>query len=247
MARIAPTDIGRAFEIHSLRFLNHQLHMSLRRVGGAGDGGIDLRGWWHIPSDAQPLRPKTISIMTGHPIYAKSWEQPKIPEHREDEALAQDFTDGFEFGSPDRQDWRRLRVLAQCKAERRPLAAKTVRELEGVMGHFNGEYLSILSKAGRSKGGRSPGNKKMGLTVFRATSNTWSSPLQLLRRTHHPSSTRSSRHPPLPIRFLPRRHDPRLAIPFATHVDPLTRWSTGSRDAGWDEGSNGDWGRHENQ
>lgn len=40
---------GTAFEQRSLRVLQSQLSMSLRRVGGASDGGVDLLGWWYLP------------------------------------------------------------------------------------------------------------------------------------------------------------------------------------------------------
>ena len=98
--RRSTVDIGRAFELHCLKFLQAQLHMSLTQVGGAGDGGVDLRGWWSIPK------------------FGSSSTAPS-------------------------SDWRRLRVLGQCKAERKALGPRTVRELEGVMAHQRG--LSFLS------------------------------------------------------------------------------------------------------
>lgn len=43
--------LGVAFEIASLDFLRKApLSLQLAHVGGAGDGGIDLRGWWVPPS-----------------------------------------------------------------------------------------------------------------------------------------------------------------------------------------------------
>jgi hypothetical protein len=69
--------------------------MSLTQVGGAGDGGVDLRGWWSVP--------KLGSSSTS--------------------------TSG---------EGRRLRVLGQCKAERKALGPRIVRELEGVMAHQRG-------------------------------------------------------------------------------------------------------------
>jgi len=47
--RRTTVDIGRAFELHCLRFLQEQMYMELTQVGGAGDGGVDLRGWWSVP------------------------------------------------------------------------------------------------------------------------------------------------------------------------------------------------------
>ncbi|KAI0746914.1 hypothetical protein C8Q80DRAFT_1321975 [Daedaleopsis nitida] len=41
---------GVTFENRTLRVLRNHLSMSLRRVGGKGDGGIDLQGWWWVPT-----------------------------------------------------------------------------------------------------------------------------------------------------------------------------------------------------
>jgi hypothetical protein len=86
--------------------------MSLTQVGGAGDGGVDLRGWWTIPasSSSSPSSPRSGSAIgtTGTGV-------------------------------------RRLRVLGQCKAERKALGPRTVRELEGVMAHQRGMSPSPLS------------------------------------------------------------------------------------------------------
>ncbi len=70
------THLGTAFEQRSLLILSRQFFMSLTRIGGKGDGGVDLRGWW------------------------------TLPHHR-------------------------LRVLAQCKAEKAKVGPRVVRELEG--------------------------------------------------------------------------------------------------------------------
>ena len=71
------TAIGRAFENHSLKFLNHHLHMALRRVGGPGDGGVDLRGWWYVPSHAKrtaPLTPPEKARLLSRPSLT-FWDQ----------------------------------------------------------------------------------------------------------------------------------------------------------------------------
>ena len=41
---------GVTFEQRSVGILRDHLSMSLRRVGGKGDRGIDLQGWWWLPS-----------------------------------------------------------------------------------------------------------------------------------------------------------------------------------------------------
>lgn len=48
------TALGTAYEHHCLRFLSSPpLSLSgLLRVGGAGDKGVDLRGWWDLPASA---------------------------------------------------------------------------------------------------------------------------------------------------------------------------------------------------
>ncbi|WVQ75140.1 hypothetical protein IAR50_004749 [Cryptococcus sp. DSM 104548] len=83
--------IGTAFEKHALAFLTSSMSMSLRRVGGAGDGGVDLKGWWWVPGETSS---HTESV---------------------------------------REEFRRLRVVAQCKAEKKSVGPRAVRELEGVM------------------------------------------------------------------------------------------------------------------
>ncbi|KIY48440.1 hypothetical protein FISHEDRAFT_43365 [Fistulina hepatica ATCC 64428] len=40
---------GIAFEERALLTLHNDLSMSLRRVGGKSDGGVDLTGWWWLP------------------------------------------------------------------------------------------------------------------------------------------------------------------------------------------------------
>ncbi|KAG0696414.1 hypothetical protein DFH29DRAFT_879369 [Suillus ampliporus] len=45
---------GTAFEQRSLQVLQQYFSMSLKRVGGKSDGGVDLLGWWWLPlSDSQ--------------------------------------------------------------------------------------------------------------------------------------------------------------------------------------------------
>ncbi|KAG6907739.1 hypothetical protein DXG01_007539 [Tephrocybe rancida] len=89
---------GTAFENRAQSILQNNLSMSLRRVGGKSDGGIDLLGWWWLP----PL-------------------------------------DAIDINTPRR----RLRVLAQCKAEKKKIGPKFVRELEGVLHR----YLTVSSSS----------------------------------------------------------------------------------------------------
>ncbi|GLB39251.1 putative protein of unknown function (DUF2034) [Lyophyllum shimeji] len=90
-AKLSTTHRGTAFEERSRNILQNHLSMTLRRVGGKSDGGIDLLGWWWLP-------PLGVS-------------DPSAPR-------------------------RRLRVLAQCKAEKQKASPKYVREMEGVLHRY---------------------------------------------------------------------------------------------------------------
>lgn len=46
---------GTAFEYRSLALLTKHMSMSLTRVGGSNDGGVDLIGWWWVPSSTKNL------------------------------------------------------------------------------------------------------------------------------------------------------------------------------------------------
>lgn len=85
---------GAMFEKRAMRLLQGNLSMSLNRVGGKSDGGIDLQGWWWPPF--------TPSAFTD-------------PTHR-----------------------LRVRVFAQCKAEKKKIGPKYIREMEGALHpHFD--------------------------------------------------------------------------------------------------------------
>ncbi|KAG6379858.1 hypothetical protein JVT61DRAFT_10418 [Boletus reticuloceps] len=97
-SKLSAVHRGTAFEQRSLQLLQTHFSMSLRRVGGKSDGGIDLIGWWWLPfaTDSDPIhRPGALPDSNG---------------------LLR----------------RRIRVLAQCKAEKKKFTPKYVREMEGV-------------------------------------------------------------------------------------------------------------------
>lgn len=60
-ARLSTVHRGVAFEQRSLDILQSHLSMSLRKVGGKSDGGIDLQGWWWLP----PRSNGSAAVLTG--------------------------------------------------------------------------------------------------------------------------------------------------------------------------------------
>lgn len=104
---------GRAFEERCLRLLQDNLSMSLTRVGGRSDHGVDLLGWWWLPPLAKDLE-KTESSSTSHERWGK------LPR-------------------------RRLRVLGQCKAEKKKMGPNYVREMEGVLyRHLSAPFITPI-------------------------------------------------------------------------------------------------------
>ncbi|CDO75003.1 hypothetical protein BN946_scf184965.g5 [Trametes cinnabarina] len=89
---------GSNFEERSLGVLREHLSMSLRRVGGKGDGGIDLQGWWWLPVECLSLALSSSSILDSCGAMR-----------------------------------RRIRVIAQCKAEEKKIGPRYIRELEGTV------------------------------------------------------------------------------------------------------------------
>jgi hypothetical protein len=101
---------GNAFEERGLKILQDHLSMSLRRVGGKSDGGVDLQGWWWLPP--------TFNSAASAPLQG----------HLGDEL----------------QERRRLRVFAQCKAEKKKFSPNYVREMEGVLHRYISHRKSSL-------------------------------------------------------------------------------------------------------
>jgi len=118
--RPSPLKIGTDFENRALRFLKDTFSMSLGRIGGPSDGGIDLQGWWWLP----PLQ--------GLPV-SEDHSAASMPIKVTD--LGRSIADAGR---------RRVRVLAQCKAESKPLGPHYIREMEGVL------YGYIVSLSQRS-------------------------------------------------------------------------------------------------
>ncbi|BEI84955.1 hypothetical protein CcaverHIS002_0503560 [Cutaneotrichosporon cavernicola] len=160
MPRPSTRAIGLAFENHTQRFLNGDLRMALAHVGGRGDGGVDLRGFWWVPR--RPRR--RVSKAEGSGAAGKSeGEGSGAAGKSEGEGSgAAGKSEGEGSGAAGKSDgekeggrvWkpppppglkrdgtpgariRPFRVVVQCKAERRALGPRIVREFEGTLGHL---------------------------------------------------------------------------------------------------------------
>ncbi|WWC73758.1 uncharacterized protein I206_107730 [Kwoniella pini CBS 10737] len=110
LKRRTTLEIGTSFEKHALRYLNDKLYMNLRRVGGAGDGGIDLRGWWWLPKSKNEIP------ITYNSIF-----------------------------EPNGNGIKRIRIIVQCKAEKKKIGPRSIRELEGVLNNLKNRNNQFLS------------------------------------------------------------------------------------------------------
>ncbi|KAF9071901.1 hypothetical protein BDP27DRAFT_1321575 [Rhodocollybia butyracea] len=106
---------GTSFENRCLLLLEKELGMSLQRVGGKEDGGVDLSGWWWLPDVDIPDSPQNTNEGVDRPF-------------------------------------KRIRILGQCKAERKKIGPKYVRELEGVVGR----YMALESDAAAKGTSKTP-------------------------------------------------------------------------------------------
>jgi hypothetical protein len=65
---------GTAFEYRALALLTKHMSMSLTRVGGSYDGGVDLIGWWWVPSENHTNRACRV-LLLGAPLSSKPLPQ----------------------------------------------------------------------------------------------------------------------------------------------------------------------------
>lgn len=136
--RPSTTALGTAYELATSRTLA-RLPFSIARlvnVGGAGDGGVDLRGRWTWSVDPTAPPPRGL-------LHLPNGAAPSATES----ARGQE--------GQGRTTWD---VLVQCKAEKSPVGPSPVRELEGsVLAELartrrRSPTLSIVSNSGQSDG-----------------------------------------------------------------------------------------------
>lgn len=127
---------GTAFEERSKSLLK-TLSISLRRVGGRGDNGIDLLGWWWLPQQA-PMHTPITTVSGGKTSSRHRHNSDALTGMQSDKSLTD--TNGIRRS--------RIRVLVQCKAEKRKLAPRYIRELGGVV---HRHIMSSRSPAERAK------------------------------------------------------------------------------------------------
>ena len=149
---------GTAFENRALALLTKHMSMSLTRVGGSHDGGIDLLGWWWVPrekfcayhamfSGASPPPTQSFYIYMLRCIASRRARSgqtlctkkkillalfPPLPDPLDATTSASEAPRTTNSNS-NAANRRRLRVLAQCKAEKRKMGPAYLRELEGVV------------------------------------------------------------------------------------------------------------------
>lgn len=119
--RLSAVTAGTYFEDHCRRLLHQSLCMSLDRVGGAHDGGVDLRGWWYLPTAAAKQQQ-----------HSSATPKQRIDAHdlvEQATRIRQMQTGGTTSHDPL---MRRIRVLAQCKNSGKRSGPQLIREMEGV-------------------------------------------------------------------------------------------------------------------
>ena len=123
-------EVGTSFELRSLQLLHDNFSMALDRVAGPGDGGVDLVGWWWLP---------------------------RLPSLSELESSATQDGIVMSGSSPASS---RIRVLAQCKAEKIKMGPNYVREMEGVLHRvLNSPSGSFSTELGLGDGVNAPESK----------------------------------------------------------------------------------------
>ncbi|KAF8601570.1 hypothetical protein BDV93DRAFT_524747 [Ceratobasidium sp. AG-I] len=106
--RLAPSIIGTAFEERGLDLLRNRMSMTLTRIGGRGDGGVDLQGWWWIPSTTggERRRVRVLAQCKAHdmrlgPNHVRELEGAASLHHYTGSAQLPSSTDATPAGAPE--------------------------------------------------------------------------------------------------------------------------------------------------
>jgi hypothetical protein len=176
---------GTAFEYRSLALLTKHMSMSLTRVGGSYDGGVDLIGWWWVPSST-----KNLTTTRACRAFARMFQFPfQCPRSS---TTVPPYTLFFLsiLVSSDPLDAavapvgctianrRRLRVLAQCKAEKKKMGPAYLRELEGVVSKY--AAAGMLSESSRVPKAVAPNDEDPNATPTTTTTSKEPPPIALL-------------------------------------------------------------------
>ncbi|KAH8998123.1 hypothetical protein EDB92DRAFT_1838082, partial [Lactarius akahatsu] len=71
-----------AFEKRALSLLTEHMSISLTRVEGSNDGGIDLTGWWWVPGGEKPTMTCACPVLSAPPPKASpSRNSGHMPSH----------------------------------------------------------------------------------------------------------------------------------------------------------------------
>ena len=119
---------GTAFEYRALALLTKHMSMSLTRVGGSHDGGIDLVGWWWVPCE----KACAYRAIVSEPLPTQVRRARCTLYNKPPDPLDATTSEPEPLRNSNTANRRRLRVLAQCKAEKRKMGPAYLRELEGV-------------------------------------------------------------------------------------------------------------------
>lgn len=111
-------------------------NMILSRTGGRDDGGIDLRGEWHIPI---PPRPDPNSVLQSDTEPKPHRHHEHYCDHNDDYEPSEEPPSGYPRTKP-------IRVIIQCKGLTTvPAGPNLIRELAGAISSSMGGTIGILA------------------------------------------------------------------------------------------------------
>ena len=74
---------GTAFENRALSLLTEHMSMSLTRVGGSNDGGVDLIGWWWVPGCEKTCACPVLCAVANQRVTLGRYPSSQIPKSLE--------------------------------------------------------------------------------------------------------------------------------------------------------------------